>query len=448
LSADRATRSLGLPAGLSFTTVSKSKILPVSRTVNPLHFEDLEPHRFEDLIRQLAYSFRPWRRLEATGRLGADGGLDVRGVELLIETAAAVAGPGEDDEPPVTPLLEEREWRIQCKRYKSIPPKLMREIVAETVPDPSDAPYGLIVAAACDVSAKAMAAFHEERHRRGVAEGHLWTKAHLEDLLFLPENDHLLFVYFGLSLRAKQRSRLQQVQSILSTKRKLLRAFGVDSLGDLRFKSLLVRDIADETYPESTPPEEEDILGIYPWFAAEIIHPYSRGLMTFRHVFDGWVREDGSWDILPGTAFIQSDVGRDFRFYRQTDEQRIIQGEKSAQNRKLFDLVPAGERAVVRFLRMLPFSSVLEVDTIGDTRHEGVHLYCRYVGEKGPFEDERFMVHAIVAGADREFVNGPHRPLFREIKESGLRAGSLSPGDVEMVTFLAPRKPKQIETPF
>jgi hypothetical protein len=37
----------------------------------PLHFEDLEPHRFEDLVRRLIYDFRPWRQLEATGRSGA-----------------------------------------------------------------------------------------------------------------------------------------------------------------------------------------------------------------------------------------------------------------------------------------------------------------------------------------------------------------------------------------
>jgi len=41
-----------------------------TRTLNPLHFEDLEPHRFEDLVRQLAYGYTRWRSLEATGRLG------------------------------------------------------------------------------------------------------------------------------------------------------------------------------------------------------------------------------------------------------------------------------------------------------------------------------------------------------------------------------------------
>ena len=52
------------------------------RTTGPLHFEDLEPRRFEDLARQLIYDFRPWRSLEATGRAGSDEGFDARGMEI------------------------------------------------------------------------------------------------------------------------------------------------------------------------------------------------------------------------------------------------------------------------------------------------------------------------------------------------------------------------------
>jgi hypothetical protein len=49
-----------------------------TRTLNPLPFQDLEPRRFEDLIRQLAYDFREWKSLEAIGRSGADEGMDIR----------------------------------------------------------------------------------------------------------------------------------------------------------------------------------------------------------------------------------------------------------------------------------------------------------------------------------------------------------------------------------
>jgi hypothetical protein len=39
-----------------------------TRSYGALHFEDLDPKRFEDWVRQLAYDYRPWRNLEATGR--------------------------------------------------------------------------------------------------------------------------------------------------------------------------------------------------------------------------------------------------------------------------------------------------------------------------------------------------------------------------------------------
>src|SRR5205085_12350431 len=151
--------------------MSRSRI---SRTINPLHFEDLEPHRFEDLVRQLAYSYRPWRHLEATGKLGQDEGLDIRGVEMVTSLRNEYTNLVEDNEDLLQPVIEEREWWIQCKRYKSITPKLMRKIVAETIPEPHQAPYGLIVAAACDVSARTIAAFHDERVKRNAVEGHLW----------------------------------------------------------------------------------------------------------------------------------------------------------------------------------------------------------------------------------------------------------------------------------
>ena len=61
----------------------KSKI---TRTYGPIHFEDLDPHRFEDLIRELIYDYRDWQTIEATGRSGSDGGFDIRAYEKIYKT--------------------------------------------------------------------------------------------------------------------------------------------------------------------------------------------------------------------------------------------------------------------------------------------------------------------------------------------------------------------------
>lgn len=50
----------------------------ITRTLGQIHFEDLELHRFEDLLRQLIYDYKDWQSIEATGCGGADDGYDIR----------------------------------------------------------------------------------------------------------------------------------------------------------------------------------------------------------------------------------------------------------------------------------------------------------------------------------------------------------------------------------
>ena len=44
----------------------------------------LDPHRFEDLIRELIYDFRDWQSIEATGRSGGDAGFDTEHTNSLV----------------------------------------------------------------------------------------------------------------------------------------------------------------------------------------------------------------------------------------------------------------------------------------------------------------------------------------------------------------------------
>src|SRR5690554_2099819 len=218
-----------------------------TRTLNPLHFEDLEPHRFEDLVRQLAYGYKQWRSLEATGRLGSDEGIDIRGVEVVPLNPEFLDNNDQEEEI----LVEDRLWVFQCKRYQRIYPKMMRQIVAEAVPDEDNPPYGLVVVAACDVSKAALDALRMEARSRNVQEFEFWGKARVEDMLFQPRFDHLLFAYFGVSLTTRRRSRLTAIRRELSIKRKLLRTLTNDNdiRDDIPWKTVLVRDVDNEHYP-------------------------------------------------------------------------------------------------------------------------------------------------------------------------------------------------------
>src|SRR4051794_21236881 len=104
----------------------------ITRTLNPLPFTDLEPRRFEDLIRQLVYDFRTWRALEATGRAGSDDGFDARGWEIVTDVEVGTSADSDDDEQEsTTAYLSDRKWLIQCKRERSIGPTKIENYIDE-----------------------------------------------------------------------------------------------------------------------------------------------------------------------------------------------------------------------------------------------------------------------------------------------------------------------------
>jgi len=375
-----------------------SRMKPTSRTVNPLHFEDLEPHRFEDLIRQLAHGFRTWRTLEATGRLGGDEGVDIRGVEVVSSGAELRDGrddgerEGETEEVDYVPgpVVETREWRFQCKRYKEIGPTAIRAIVKETVPSAEGAPYGLVIAAACDVSAQTLAAFREEQINLGITEGHLWSKAHLEDLLFRPENDHLLFAYFGISLVTRRRSRVREIQTNLATKRKIRRAVGVDELSHIRIKNVLIRNIEDLHYPFESKIEAFDSENFPDWHTGELYGFYHAGVMVRTFVHRGWVKSDGVWDV---SEQLRQRCGEQIMHYslRQTRSEQEVEAKlrRAEAEDRLYSNVPDAEKSKIIISRCLPFSSILEVDPWGAPPFAGPHLFCQFDGnEWGPYQPE------------------------------------------------------------
>ena len=155
-----------------------------TRTYGPLHLEDLEPHRFEDLVRQLIYDFRSWRQLEATGRGGGDDGFDVRGHEVVSGLGEVASTDDEDtDDIGGESLAPDRLWLIQCKRERAIgKTKLLKYLDGlGSSAGPIDA---LLFVGACDFSKDARDAFRDKARGMGLSEAHLWGKGELEDQLF------------------------------------------------------------------------------------------------------------------------------------------------------------------------------------------------------------------------------------------------------------------------
>lgn len=375
-----------------------------TRTINPLHFEDLEPHRFEDLVRQLAHDFRPWRSLEATGRLGNDEGVDIRGWEIVRPEATA-----EDDETP--PAEPDREWSFQVKRQQRLGPADLRTIVEEAVATDRPPPYGLVIAAACDVSADALAAFREEALKRGVVETKMWSNAHLEDALFRPENDHLLFAYFDISLTTKRRAQLAELRAMLALKRKIRSIVSDkddDSNRELR-QAIVVRDMeapyGTEEWFKQTKEHVQDYAPF--WHAATLAEIHPSGAVIERFRYEGIVRQDGAWDIREDSRWWATN-GWDY--------QHLFEGGEDPTRQQFWGGGDEPDKKMVSEVRLIPWANIVDVDPGGDSVLSDPHLICRYDGEDGPYTGRRHFT-AYVGNEHRWLREADRRSLFEATED-------------------------------
>lgn len=365
-----------------------------TKTINPLHFEDLEPHRFEDLARQLIYDFKDWQLLEATGRSGSDDGFDARGVEPRIDNEV-----NEDESQEPVKKQEQRLWLVQCKRERKIGPSELRKYLKDITD--AEKLYGIIFIAACDFSKKARDTFFAFIREKGISEAHLWGKAELEDKLFQPANDHLLFAYFGVSLVLRRRSIKTAVNSRLITKRKLVRLF--DGLESQQYKTVLLRDINDTAYPykENVPDFKERPS----WVLRTFARFFHDGLVILvKEHFAYAVSDSQEWDFyekhFDRGGFIREDPWND------VDEEKVRK-----QRQLLHDFwyyrIPEENRAWFRVYRFIPYERIVAVDELGDdwTNDMGQvcpHLYVEFQGSNGPFDEfQQFQIETIGHNATR-----------------------------------------------
>ncbi len=357
-----------------------------TRTLNPLHFEDLEPHRFEDLTRQLIYDFRQWKSLEATGRTGSDEGMDIRAIEKPQSSDVVYEDEVADDEPiPIRDIeSKDRLWIIQCKRERRIGPTRIRNIVSTNLSGLTDKPYGYMLVAACDFSKKARDAFREEAVNQGVEEFIIWGKAEVEDQLYLPKNDHLLFAYFGISLQVRRRSVKAEIRAKLSLKKKLTNILGaIDQIGH---REVLIRDPRDERYPsiDSTDEFIKSPRWRYWQFCAHEPPDHLAFVYRKHYAYVNW--ETKEYDILS-----EYDDGVPSHPMVCDLEERWWDPNNLAQkyHNYWWNSVPEANRAMAIELRIIHYDRIIALDEIGDIYHPGPHLLVEYGTDGQPFEPKR-----------------------------------------------------------
>jgi hypothetical protein len=335
----------------------------VTRSIGPIHFEDMEPHRFEDLVRALLYDFRSWTMLEPTGRSGSDDGFDARGWEAE-QVDSVEQGDAFDEETDQPAASVGRKWLVQCKREKKISPKKLLAYLDEISTDELPSLHGIVFAAACEFSKKAHDAFRERCRELGFNEMHLWGKGTIEDFLLQPKNDHLLFAFVGVSLGLRRRSIRTDLRARLATKRKLVRIFGK---GSFVHKECLFRDPLDERYPY----HGELVDGLYRawkkprrWLVRVVTKVTHDGLQFELHDRMAYVADDRKhWDTTEiGDRAVPP--ARDNSWEHLDDQEDEWRAEYNATH--FWNELPQKNRGRLVSTGVVKFEDILAIDEDGD----------------------------------------------------------------------------------
>jgi hypothetical protein len=351
------------------------------------------------MVRQLIYDFREWTVLEAIGRSGSDDGIDIRAVQSLNELQEVVEGDEQEQLETVREVeLEQRIWFIQCKRYQKLGPRQVEKIVTENLANSTQPPHGYILVAPCDFSLTARETLVKAARKLGVRESYVLGKAELEDMLFRPYNDHLLFAYFGVSLQIRRRSSRTHLRSILTLKRALIK-----QLGDLRqrsFKHVLIRDPEDAEYPRI---EAEGFWKQPKWRYYEFFghQPVNHVAFVRRKCYGYFNHKSQEWDAL-----VDYDIRDPYpELFDTPDEPPDRQSLSGEYHELYFEELPSRNRAWYLELGFIPYDRILAIDEVGDACNEGPHLLVDFRAPTDPFEPRTVKLIEPTEGGAREIFN-------------------------------------------
>jgi hypothetical protein len=352
----------------------------ITRTYAQIHFEDLDPKRFEDLIRELIYDYKDWQNLEATGRSGSDDGFDIRGFEKTTEISVSTDEDGEDVEERKS--KEGNPWMIQVKREQDIGPTRIKEILKDV--DPKNPPYGYILVASANFSKKSYDIFRAELQAKDVMEFHLWGKPELEDMLHQPKNDRILFTFFGISLTSKRRSRTTEIRAKILAKNKILK------LSDAwtSYTEILVRDANDESYPYNE--DYPDFKSKPRWQVFRGHTPHVSGIRIEIHRHYAYVdHEKKEYDFAPLLELAYHEDDDD-----ASREERRNDYETRKKVKDFHDHLPKRNQAEYTREGIIFFEDMAVIDDKGDIVHQFPHIFVRY-GKYWPFRLLRDLITTV-----------------------------------------------------
>jgi len=312
--------------------------------------------------------------------------VDIRAIERMPSSDEIYEDEVADDEHvPIRDIeSKDRLWIVQCKRERKIGPTRIKNIVSTNLSGFTDKPYGYMLVAACDFSKSARDAFREEVIKHGIEEFYIWGKAEVEDQLYLPKNDHLLFAYFNISLQVRRRSIRTNLRARLTLKRKLTKELG--EINHPNYTNVLIRDPRDERYPFINSPDEFIKSPYWRYWRFHAHEPPDHLAFVFKKYFAYVNWETKEYDVLkdfdagvpsyPEICYLNRDWWDPNNVYQRYHTYWL-------------DNIPEDNRAWALELRIIHYDRILAFDEIGDIYHPGLHLLVEYGPSNDPFEPNR-----------------------------------------------------------
>lgn len=311
----------------------------VTRTINQLHFEDLDPIRFEELILSMVYRMRRWDKLDHFGKKGSDDGIDIRAVEQLENG-------------------KNNTYYFQCKRYQRITNTILKKIISDYFVRNESVPQFYFLVVSCSLTKKQVEYFEKMCEEKGFNSVAIWTSSIIEAKLYAEYHD-LLFAYFGINLTGERKILTQSIRRNIALKKRMkqdfLKAPGCRDMEEVRERlnkpwtkfnhsKVLIRSIYDKAYPEDNTLLNNDFTGYY---GAEVYDFYHNGLMVRAYP------------------------------YAKEIKYKIIDDE--SEDYQVVDLR-------VEILGCIPFENIIEYDIDGDEYYMYPHLFCDFVNVSDPYE--------------------------------------------------------------
>lgn len=325
-------------------------------------------------MRNLIYDLKSWHSIEATGRGGNDDGFDIRAWESTKE----IINKADDENDEGFVSVEGNLWMIQCKREKAIGPTKVKEIILDGVRKEAP-PYGYILVAPANFSKKSYDTFRDELRNLGVTEFYLWGRSELEDMLYMPKNDHILFAFFGFSLVTRKRSRSTEIKFAINNKNKMLRVLSSGNYSNSLRESILVRDYDDTNYPWES--KYKDFDKNPRWAEHVVIAYHPKGLMVDVRERYAYVDLDKKvWDFTKAVDLV----------YRQGEMQKQARmgsrnNDKEERVRDFWRHLPRKNQAKLTIKGVISFEDILVIDDKGDIINQFPHIFVDFKLYDGPF---------------------------------------------------------------